>query len=135
LELAKEAAAQKILEATTKPVFKCTIFEDNKGTVEMANVPKMRPRTKHLNVKYHFFRQYVEDGTLSILHIPGEHQMADIFTKPLEEESFIKHRTNLTNWQCEVPNSSERGSVGFYESRGTHGTRTGRLRDLQHPPD
>jgi hypothetical protein len=135
LELAKEAAAQKILEAATKPVFKCTIFEDNKSTVEMANVPKMRPRTKHLNIKYHFFRQYVEDGTLSILHIPGEHQMADIFTKPLEKESFIKHRTNLTNWQCELPNSSERGSVGFYESRGTHGTRTGRLRDLQLPPD
>jgi hypothetical protein len=35
---------------------------------------------KHLNIKYHFFHQYVEDGTISVLHIPGEQQMADIFT-------------------------------------------------------
>ncbi len=30
---------------------------------------------------------------------------------------------------------SVEGAVGFYESRGTHGTRTGRLRDQQLPPD
>jgi hypothetical protein len=34
--------------------------------MEMVNVPKMRPRTKHLNIKYHFFRKYVEDGTLQV---------------------------------------------------------------------
>jgi hypothetical protein len=75
LELAKEAASYNILEATTKPIFRCTIFEDNKSTVKMANVPKMHPHTKHLNIKYHFFHQYVEDGTISVLHIPEEQHM------------------------------------------------------------
>jgi hypothetical protein len=67
------------------------MFEDNQGAVEMATVPKMRPHTKHFNIKYHFFRKYVEDGTLQVLHIPGDDKMADIFTKPLEESTFQKH--------------------------------------------
>jgi hypothetical protein len=74
------------------------MFEDNQGAVEMANVPKMRPRTKHLNIKYHFFRQYVEDGTLQVVHISGEDQMADVLTKPLEETSFQKHRQAIAGW-------------------------------------
>jgi len=32
----------------------------------MANVPKMRLRTKHLNIKCNFFRQYVQQGILQV---------------------------------------------------------------------
>ncbi len=45
----------------------------------------MRPRTKHLNLKYHHFREEVKKGTISIHHVSTMDQMADIFTKPLEE--------------------------------------------------
>jgi hypothetical protein len=55
ISLAKEAAKQGVIRETSAPIIKCKIFEDNIGAVEMANVPKMRPCTKHLNVKYHFF--------------------------------------------------------------------------------
>ena len=34
---------------------KCTIFEDNRGAEELAKVPKNRPRTKHIALKYHHF--------------------------------------------------------------------------------
>jgi hypothetical protein len=34
-----------------KPKVHCKVFEDNAGAIEIANVPKMRPRTKHLNIK------------------------------------------------------------------------------------
>jgi hypothetical protein len=34
-----------------KPKVHCEVFEDNAGAIEIANVPKMRPRTKHLNIK------------------------------------------------------------------------------------
>jgi len=37
------------------PKIHCKVFEDNEGAIEIANVPKMRPRTKHLNIKYHHF--------------------------------------------------------------------------------
>ena len=42
---------------TTKPQINCTLFEDNSGALILAKSPAMRPRTKHINVKYHHFRQ------------------------------------------------------------------------------
>ena len=41
----------KIPEAQLK--IRCTLFEDNKGAEELAKVPKNRPRTKHIALKYH----------------------------------------------------------------------------------
>jgi hypothetical protein len=43
------------------PTVHCQVFEDNVGAIEMARLPKMRPRTKHLNMKYHHFREAVAD--------------------------------------------------------------------------
>ena len=43
----------------SKPTVRCTVFEDNSWALELANVPKMRPRTKHINNKYHHFREHV----------------------------------------------------------------------------
>jgi hypothetical protein len=40
------------------PEVHCKIFEDNSGALEMASLHKFRPRTKHLHVKLHFFRDY-----------------------------------------------------------------------------
>jgi hypothetical protein len=66
--------------------------------VEMAKVPKMRPRTKHLNIKYHFFRQFVQRGIIQVYHIAGSEQAADIFTKALDLLSFHKHRKKIMGW-------------------------------------
>jgi hypothetical protein len=98
ISLAKEAAKQGVICETSAPIIKCKIFEDNIGAVEMANVPKMRPRTKHLNVKYHFFCQFVQKGILLVEHIAGEHQMADILTKALEAITFQRHRKKIMGW-------------------------------------
>ena len=42
------------------------VFEDNSGAIEMANIHKYRPRTKHLNSKLHHFRQYINDGSVIV---------------------------------------------------------------------
>ena len=52
-----------------KPNVKCKVFEDNAGAIEIANVPNMRPRTKHLNIKYHHFREEVKKGTINVYHV------------------------------------------------------------------
>jgi hypothetical protein len=64
----------------------------------MAKVPKMRPRTKHLNIKYHHFRQHVQSGLLSIHAVRTEDQIADIFTKLLNEIIFKTHRKQINGW-------------------------------------
>jgi len=58
----------------------------------------MRPRTKHLNIKYHHFREEVRKGTISIYHTRTEDQIADIFTKPLPEVPFVKFREKMMGW-------------------------------------
>ena len=95
LTMAKEASKRKLVTKVTAPLIHCKLFEDNKGAIELANVPKMRPRTKHLNIKCHFFRQYVQQAILQVLHIAGTDQAADIFTKALDLVSFHKHRHKI----------------------------------------
>ena len=82
----------------SKPKVKCTIFEDNNSCIEIAKSPKMRPRTKHIAIKYHHFRQGVINGIYNILPIDTKEQTADIFTKALSEATFQYLRFKLNGW-------------------------------------
>jgi hypothetical protein len=96
--LMEEARQQGIPVLNATPKIHCKVFEDNAGAIEIANIPKMRPRTKHLNIKYHHFREEVRKGTISIYHTRTEDQIADIFTKPLPEAPFVKFREKMMGW-------------------------------------
>ena len=98
LWLLQEAKTHGIPVLADKPKVHCTVFEDNSGAIEIANVPKMRPRTKHLNIKYHHFREEVKKGTITIYHVGTQEQMADILTKALEVGLFQKLRKKLMGW-------------------------------------
>ena len=76
----------------------CKVFEDNTGAIEIANEDKYRPRTKHLNVKLHHFRSYVESGEIIVRKIDTYHQPADMLTKPLNEADFSRHRRTMMGW-------------------------------------
>jgi hypothetical protein len=71
------------------PDVKCKAFEDNDGAYQRATVPKLRPQTKHINIKYHHFRDAVECGDITIDKIGTTEQQADIFTKPLSSRAFL----------------------------------------------
>ena len=70
------------------PMVWCTAFEDNIGAIELAKAPKLRPRTKHINIKYHHFRKYVHEGKVRIEKIDTADQLADLGTKPLASKPF-----------------------------------------------
>ena len=55
MELVQEMKERGINVGNTKPVVKCKAFEDNSGALTLAKAPAMRPRTKHINIKYHHF--------------------------------------------------------------------------------
>ena len=74
------------------------LYEDNKGAYELAKAPKMRPRTKHIALKYHHFRQHVTNGTIRIHSIGTKDQIADIFTKGLARDQFEFLRKQLCGW-------------------------------------
>jgi hypothetical protein len=50
--------------------------------------------SEHIAGKYHFVKGYVERGDISIKHIPGDENLADLYTKPLEKPKFEKY-TNM----------------------------------------
>ncbi len=58
-----------------------SVFEDNNGALTVALAPKMTPRTKHIAVKYHFFKDHIgEEKGVIIKKIDTDNQIADIFT-------------------------------------------------------
>ena len=82
----------------TDIITRCTVFEDNTGAEELARTAKYRPRTKHIAVKYHHFRDKVRDGIITIEQIDTKRQLADIFTKELAKPQFEKLREQLNGW-------------------------------------
>ena len=67
------------------PEIHSKVWEDNKGALSLAQKGKFSPRTKHIAIKYHHFREHVHKGIVSIHEIDTKKQTADIFTKPLDE--------------------------------------------------
>jgi hypothetical protein len=92
MNLLKEMQEQGVDVPKTNPVVYCKLFEDNAGAIHLAKVPKMHPRMRHTNQKYHHFREWVKKGFIEILPIDTTEQPADLLTKPLDIVSFIKHR-------------------------------------------
>ena len=78
--------------------FVADLFEDNRGAYELAKAPKMRPRTKHIAIKYHHFREHVSNNTIRIHPIGTKDQVADIFTKGLACDQFQFLRKLLCGW-------------------------------------
>jgi hypothetical protein len=51
--------------------------------------------TKHIAIRYHFLRDHQQKGDIEIAYINTKEQLADIFTKPLDEQTFNKLRHEL----------------------------------------
>ena len=98
MNLLKELKSRGFEINDQKTKVHCKVFEDNSGAIEIAREDKYRPRTKHLNIRLHHFRTYIENGSISIHKIDSEDQPADLLTKPLDEETFSKHRQFLMGW-------------------------------------
>ena len=82
----------------TTPRIHCRVFEDNSGALELAKVPKMRPRTKHINIIYHHFRNFIRNGKITVWPIDTDEQPADMLTKPLPVAKFVRFRKFLILW-------------------------------------
>lgn len=87
IELLKELE-EVIAIRGSNPILHCTLFEDNKGCIDLVKAPRMRPRTKHIALKYHHFRRFVKDKIISIEYVDTKEQIADIFTKALGDDQF-----------------------------------------------
>ncbi|GKC87874.1 retrovirus-related pol polyprotein from transposon TNT 1-94 [Tanacetum coccineum] len=67
---------------------KVPIFCDNTSVIAISNNPVLHSRTKHIDIRYHFIRDHILKGDIKLHFIPTQYQLADIFTKPLDEPTF-----------------------------------------------
>jgi hypothetical protein len=63
-----------------------TLFIDNQSAMAIARNPEFHDRTKHIEVRYHFLRQVVDDGEIHLEYLPTGEQIADVLTKGLSRE-------------------------------------------------
>ena len=87
-----------------QPEITCQLFEDNAGAIELAKLPKLHPRTKHLAIQYHHFRSWTvkglndEEPRIKINYISTGLQEADIMTKLLAKQQFELLHKRLCAW-------------------------------------
>ena len=89
------------------PIMHCRVFEDNKSCIEIATNHKTRPRTKHLAVRLHHFREHVVQKNISIQYINTKHQLGDIFTKGLPRDQHQYLCKRLMGWNDITPSKPE----------------------------
>ena len=71
------------------------ILSDNQAACSLSNSPAISARSKHIDIRHHFIRAHVQDGSFSTIWIPTADMPADIFTKPLPFPVFRRHRDVL----------------------------------------
>jgi hypothetical protein len=76
-------------------VSQLTIFCDSMGALKSLKNPQITQRTKHIDVMHHFVRERVADGLVRLEFVPGEYNVADIFTKPLPGPKFKRLREQM----------------------------------------
>jgi hypothetical protein len=68
---------------------------DNDSAIWLANNAVNHSRTKHIDIRHHFLRDHEAKGDVALSHVSTDKQLADIFTKPLDELRFCALRSEL----------------------------------------
>jgi hypothetical protein len=74
---------------------KIPLLYDNESAIKLANNPVQHSRTKHIDIRYHFLRDHEANGDIVLRHVSTKQQLADIFTKLLDEQRFCASRSEL----------------------------------------
>ena len=61
---------------------------DNTSAICLTKNPIQHSKTKHIEIRHHFIRDHVQKGDIMLKTIDTLHQIADIFTKPLDRDRF-----------------------------------------------
>ena len=86
---------QNIFSELGLPKKPTTICADNEGGIFIASNPVQERRTKHIDVRYHYVRDLLEQKRIDTIWVPTDDNPADMFTKNLGHIKFEKFRSML----------------------------------------
>ena len=79
---------RQLLHDLNYPDLKISLLVDNKGAIELGRNPVHHKRSKHIDIRFHFLRQKVQDGILVLNHVASNENYADLFTKPAKKHNM-----------------------------------------------
>ena len=68
---------------------KVPMFCDSTSAMRICHNPVQHSKTKHISLRYHFINDHVENGDIELHFVHTQGQLADIFTKALDESAFV----------------------------------------------
>eukprot|EP00253_Pinus_taeda_P018162 PITA_18162 len=71
------------------------IYCDNQSCIKLTENPVFHDRSKHIEIKYHFVRDYVQKGAVKLEYISTNEQVADIFTKSLPRGKHVYFKDKM----------------------------------------
>ena len=73
---------------------------NNSSAISISKNPVQHSCTKHIDIRYHFLRDHVDQGNIELAFVPTDAQLADFFTKTLGNDRFILLRHQLGIGPC-----------------------------------
>ena len=100
------ALSETIQEAERLKAFMCelgevtgndtlTVYGDNQGAIALAKNSEFHKHTRHIDIRYHFVREKIEDGQVALEYCPTQDMLADIMTKPIPATQLCTLRSKL----------------------------------------
>jgi hypothetical protein len=88
---------------------------DNQGTIDLSKTEAINNRTKHIDVRYHFIRECIQNKLVTLQKVSSEDQLADSLTRPLVPNLFLSSifKLGLTNGHS---NTHDQGGVLGYSN-------------------
>ncbi|SPC65577.1 uncharacterized protein UHOD_11094 [Ustilago sp. UG-2017b] len=77
--------------ATSTP----TIYSDNMGCIQVSKDPAQHWKLKHIDTKYHFICNNVQEGRVQVKYVDTKRNLADVLTKPVGKQAIQQARLGL----------------------------------------
>jgi hypothetical protein len=87
--------AQLMGELLGKKVSAPLMLVDNKEAISLVKNPVLHDRSKHIETRYHYIRECVERGLITVDFVRTEDQLGDLFTKSLSRVKFEELRSRI----------------------------------------
>nr|GEZ55064.1 hypothetical protein [Tanacetum cinerariifolium] len=83
---------------------KIPMYRDNKSAIALCCNNVQHSRSKHIDIRYHFIKEHVENGVIELYFVNTENQLADIFTKALgrEKVEFLINKLGMRSFTSET---------------------------------
>ncbi|GJV48590.1 hypothetical protein Tco_1438802 [Tanacetum coccineum] len=109
---------------------KIPMYYDNKSVIALCCNNVQHSGSKHIDIRFHFIKEHVENGVIELYFVNTEYQLSDIFTKALAKEriEFLINKLGMQNFTPETPKhlADEDFDIGATEEQSDEET-------SQHP--